>query len=99
MRDWNVYMLLCSDGSLYTGSTNNVAKRLDQHNRGRAAKYTRSRLPVKLLYVKSELTKSDALKEEARIKGLSRLKKVELTDLWHSVHKEGDFCLSYPGRE
>ena len=98
MRDWSVYMLLCCDGSLYTGCTNDVDRRLGQHNKGVASKYTRSRLPVKLMYVKSGLTKSEALKEEARVKKLSRVEKVTLVNPWHSTHKEWGFRLSYPGR-
>ena len=76
-----VYILKCADGSLYTGWTNDVQKRLKQHSEGKGAKYTRARLPVTLVYSESCATKSDAMKREYEIKQLSR------TDKLHLVHK------------
>lgn len=70
-----VYILLCSDGSFYTGSTNDVEKRLKAHFAGKGAKYTKSHKPVKLVYQESFDTKSEALKREANIKRMSRLDK------------------------
>jgi len=68
MSDWSVYLLRCADGSLYCGATNDMARRLDAHKNGRAAKYTRSRLPIKgHLYV-GGFTKSEALVNERAIK-------------------------------
>jgi putative endonuclease len=67
-RKWVVYLVRCSDESLYCGITNNLKKRLATHNLGRGAKYTRSRRPVELAGASSEMTKSDALKLEYRIK-------------------------------
>ncbi len=65
---WVVYLLRCVDDSLYCGITNNLEKRLLKHNSGKGAKYTRSRLPLQLVGVSSEMTKSAALKLEYRLK-------------------------------
>ena len=73
-----VYMLRCWDGSLYTGSTDCVERRLAAHSQGRGAKYTRSRLPVELVYQESCPDKSAALRREAAIKRLSRREKLKL---------------------
>ena len=73
-----VYILRCSDNSLYTGYTNDVEKRLKVHNSGKGAKYTRSRLPVNLVYYRRVDSKSIGLKLEARIKKLSKNKKEAL---------------------
>jgi len=94
VKPWNVYILLCSDGSLYTGATTDVQRRFEQHQAGRASKYTRARLPVKLLYVESNLTKSQALREEHRIKALPRVEKELMADCYHSTHKDCGFWLS-----
>jgi len=67
-KDWIVYLVRCSDKSLYCGITNNLKKRLDAHNLGKGAKYTRSRTPVELLGTRLQMTRSDALKLEHRIK-------------------------------
>jgi predicted GIY-YIG superfamily endonuclease len=75
---WLVYLLRCRDGSLYTGITNDLPKRLLAHAAGRASKYTRSRLPVGLAYSEPQRSKSAALKREAAIKKLCRRKKDEL---------------------
>jgi putative endonuclease len=68
-------MLLCKGGSFYTGSTNDIEKRLKTHLAGLGAKYTKSHKPIKLIYQESFQTKSEALKREAEIKKLSRQKK------------------------
>jgi putative endonuclease len=73
-----VYILECADGTLYTGWTNNMPKRLDSHNRGLAAKYTRSRLPVRLVYLEVLPSRSEAMKRECAIKKFSREKKKHL---------------------
>jgi putative endonuclease len=65
---WIVYLVRCSDKSLYCGTTNNLENRLAAHNSGKGARYTRSRRPVTLVGVSSEMTKGDALKLEYRIK-------------------------------
>ena len=73
-----VYMLSCADGSLYTGWTNDLAKRLDNHQAGKGAKYTRSRLPVTLAYYETYQTESEARKREYAIKKLTRQQKQQL---------------------
>lgn len=70
-----VYILECKDGTYYTGYTNNLKKRLQMHQSGKGAKYTRARLPVTLKYTASFLTKSEALKAEYKIKQLTRKEK------------------------
>ncbi len=75
---WLVYLLRCSDGSLYTGITNDLPKRLKAHAAGKASKYTRSRLPVRLAYSEPQKSKSAALKREAAIKRLRRADKDRL---------------------
>ena len=72
------YIVKCSDGSLYTGWTNNLEKRLRAHNEGKGAKYTKSRRPVTLVYQESFDTKEEAMRREVRIKQLSRSQKLEL---------------------
>lgn len=78
---WLVYILRCSDGSLYTGITNDLPKRLKAHATGKASRYTCSRLPVKLAYTEPQRSKSAALKREAAIKGLRRAEKERL--IWN----------------
>lgn len=75
---WYVYMLRCGDGSLYTGSTTDVARRLREHQIGTGAKYTRSRPPVTLAYTEEAPDRSAALRREAAIKKLPRRQKLEL---------------------
>ena len=75
---WLVYILRCRDGSLYTGITNDLDKRLKVHAAGKASRYTRSRLPVTLAYTEHQKSKSAALKREAAIKKLSRPQKIRL---------------------
>lgn len=70
-----IYIVQCADQTLYTGYTNDVQKRIETHNKGRGAKYTRCRLPVKLVYVEEFDNKSDALKREYFIKQMSRQQK------------------------
>lgn len=79
---WFVYMVRCSDGSLYTGVTNDLAERVMAHNSGTGAKYTRSRRPVHLVWSRVCRSKSDALREEAEIKSLDRLRKEAMLP-WH----------------
>ena len=75
---WLVYLLRCSDGSLYTGITNDLPKRLKAHAAGKASRYTSSRLPVKLAYSEPQKSKSAALKRELAIKRLRRAEKEKL---------------------
>ena len=75
-----VYILRCSDGTLYTGWTTDVQKRLETHNSGKGAKYTRSRLPAELVYTEEYDDKIEAQKREYAIKQLSRSEKEALID-------------------
>ncbi len=79
-QDWKVYILRCGDGTLYTGITNNLVKRLRAHSDGTGAKYTRSRLPVTLVYQEEAYTRADASRREAEIKRLSRKEKDKLIE-------------------
>jgi len=74
---WKVYLLECSDGTLYCGATNNLDKRLKTHNKGKGARYTRGRLPVRLKAWKDVGSHGDALRLEFRVKKLRRDKKEE----------------------
>ncbi|NLY37543.1 MAG: GIY-YIG nuclease family protein [Tissierellia bacterium] len=84
-----VYILRCFDGSLYTGWTNNLEKRIAEHGRGRGAKYTRSRLPVEVVYYEIYQEPTQARKREAAIKKLSRKEKLELIGLDEKKTPEG----------
>jgi putative endonuclease len=75
---WFLYILECSDGSLYTGITNDLVRRTQRHNEGKGARYTRTRVPVKLVYYESCANRSAALIREAAVKSLNLRKKREL---------------------
>jgi putative endonuclease len=75
---WYVYIIECSDGTLYTGITTDVNKRIETHNKGKGAKYTKTRLPVVLRATFDGFDKSTAAKEEYRIKQLTRKEKLDL---------------------
>ena len=72
------YIVMCRDGTYYTGWTNNLQKRIDDHNAGKGAKYTKSRLPVELMYYEAFDTKEEAMRREYAIKRLSRKEKEKL---------------------
>ena len=74
------YIVKCSDGSLYTGWTNNLEKRIKDHNAGRGAKYTKARRPVVLVYKEEFPTKQEAMKREWEIKRLSRKEKLSMIE-------------------
>lgn len=78
MKRWVVYMVRCSDGSLYTGVTTDLKRRLDEHNSEKGAKYTRSRTPVSPVYIELGHDQSSALSREAEIKSLSKEEKESL---------------------
>ena len=78
VRGWSVYILECGDGSLYTGITIDLRRRLAAHQRGAASKYTRSRLPVRVIYQEAHHTRSSALRREAHIKTLTHGDKLGL---------------------
>jgi len=75
---WYLYILRLSDGSLYTGITKDVEKRIKQHEEGNGSKYVRSRLPCNLAYIEEMENRSEALRREAEIKKWSKKKKEEL---------------------
>ena len=75
---WQVYILLCSDSSLYTGITTDIARRFQQHVNGRGAKYFRGRQPLRVVYLEAEHSRSSASRREAFIKGLKREEKERL---------------------
>lgn len=74
------YILKCNDGSLYCGYTTDPKKRLETHNRGEGAKYTKSRLPCQMVYLEEFDNKSDAMKRECQIKKLTRGEKLRLIE-------------------
>lgn len=76
--EWFVYIVRCADGSLYTGIAKDAARRLRQHNAGTASRYTRSRLPVELVYQEAHHTQSSALKRELEIKAMDRRGKLAM---------------------
>jgi len=78
MARWFVYVVRCADDSLYTGISTDVSARIAAHNAGRGARYTRARLPVRLVHVENKKTRSTALKREAAIKALPRAEKLTL---------------------
>jgi putative endonuclease len=78
MPYWFVYVVRCRDGSLYTGISTDVDARVARHNAGAGARYTRARGPVQLVHVERKRSRSNALKREAAIKAMSRVRKVEL---------------------
>lgn len=78
---WFTYILLCRDGSLYTGCTNNLQKRFSEHKNGKGGRYTRSHKPLKLIYREQFNTQSEALKREIQIKSWSRGKKIKILKL------------------
>ncbi len=79
------YMLRCADGTIYSGYTTDPTRRADVHNSGRGAKYTRSRLPVELVFAQRFPTKSEALKREAALKKLSHAEKLALISSSHEI--------------
>lgn len=81
-RGWQAYLLRCRDGTLYAGATNDLAARLARHASGKGARYTRSRLPVELVYAVRVRDRSAALRREAALKRLDRPAKLALVAAW-----------------
>lgn len=77
-KTFYTYILRCSDNTLYTGWTNDLEKRLQSHNNGKGAKYTKARLPVEMVYYKEVESKEEAMRLEWRIKQLRRSEKIKL---------------------
>ena len=81
--NWTVYMVRCSDNSIYTGISNNLRKRLEVHSTGNGSKYIRTRLPFKLIYEEECLGRSNALRREIEIKKLTKKNKELLVKLYN----------------
>lgn len=88
-KEWVVYLVRCVDESLYCGITNDIKRRLIEHNAGKGAKYTKSRTPVEIVGISLEMTKADALKLEYRVKKVPADKKI-------SELKKGHAYSQYP---
>ncbi len=82
-EQWTVYILRCKDGSLYTGITKDIERRVKQHNDGKGSKYTQSRGPVKVVYEEKKMGRGNALVREAEIKHYSKEKKEQLVIAFH----------------
>jgi len=90
--NWQVYIILCSDDSLYTGITTNIERRLRQHTDGTGAKYFRGRQPVKVVYQESGHTRNTASKRELEIKALSRSEKnILISSVMNGINKKQPF--------
>ena len=80
MRAWTVYLLRCGDGSLYTGVTNDLRRRLAAHRAGKGSAYTRARRPLSLVWIETQPSHGAALRREAAVKRLPRSAKLSLVD-------------------
>lgn len=78
MKGWYVYIIECRNNILYTGITNDLKKRINEHNSGEGAKFTKGRIPVKLRYSAKCKSRSEALKCEIKIKSLSKIQKLDI---------------------
>ena len=89
---WTIYLLRCADGSLYAGIARDLAARVETHNAGRGAKYTRARLPVTVAWSRGRQHPTDARRLEYALKRLTRAEKLRLTEgdeaLWRRVRRE-----------
>ncbi|MBO4948773.1 MAG: GIY-YIG nuclease family protein [Peptococcaceae bacterium] len=90
MDAYFTYMVLCSDNTLYTGYTDNLKRRMEAHNSGKGAKYTKARLPVELVYWEKHATKQKAMQKEYAIKQLTRAQKLKLLpeDVQNKINKK-----------
>lgn len=93
---WHLYILRCRDGSLYTGITTDVEKRLEAHRSGKGAKYTRGRGPLELVYREACGSHSDALKREIQIKRLPRTQKCKLLEVWKNLPEKEESLPNLP---
>ena len=84
--DWHVYIVECADGTLYTGITTNLERRIVEHNSGRGARYTSGRGPVRLVYSQSAANRSEAGAREVHIKRLKRKDKIHLIGAMSDCH-------------
>ena len=83
------YIVQCSDGTYYTGWTTDPERRVKQHNKGVGAKYTSTRRPVKLVYLETQSTRTDAMKRELAIKKMNRIQKSKLVEKYGEVIEVG----------
>ena len=90
--NWHVYIILCSDATLYTGITNDLARRYDQHAERRGARYFRGRRPVEVVYLERGHSRSSASRREAAIKKLSRRDKINLLTSSLNVLNDAAAC-------
>lgn len=81
-KEWKLYILECKDGSLYTGVTDDLPRRLTAHRAGKGAKYTRGRSPLILRYTECCGDRSAALRREIQVKNLTRQQKLQLCNAW-----------------
>lgn len=88
---WFVYLIRCSNNSLYCGITNNIERRFKAHLRGKGAKYTKVYPPIKIEYYEKYKNKSEALKREYKIKKLSKIKKETLIRRFRHENSHDDF--------
>ncbi|MEO6883848.1 MAG: GIY-YIG nuclease family protein [Bacteroidia bacterium] len=79
---WYVYMAECADSTFYIGTSNNVAKRIEKHNQGKGAKYTKGRAPLELKYVQAYASREEACQQEYQLKRLSKGEKIKLAYLF-----------------
>ena len=82
-EQWTVYILRCKDGTLYTGITKDIKRRVEQHNDGKGSKYTQTRRPVEVVYKEKKMGRANALVREAEIKQYSKGKKELLVSTFH----------------
>ena len=87
-KQWLVYILQCGDGTLYTGITDDLPRRLEMHRAGKGAKYTRGRAPLTLVYQEGAASYSEALKREYSIKQFSRAEKLKLIETYSKTATE-----------
>lgn len=85
---WFLYILRCSDHSLYTGITKDIEKRMKMHSEGKGARYTRTRLPLEIVYQEICKNRTEALIRECAVKALPKLKKAALIERFGSKHEE-----------
>ena len=85
--NWVVYILQCADQTLYTGITNNLDHRINEHENGTGAKYTRGRAPLKLIYSETHSSRSQASKREVEIKSFDRARKLRLASAGYPTSK------------
>ena len=91
---WYVYMIQCKDGKLYTGITNNLNRRLTEHNAGHGGRFTKFRTPIQLMYYQKVRSKPEALRREMEAKKLKRSEKLDLIRSFsfsHAVEASGQF--------